>query len=236
MLPYITVLTPIYNGVEFLQECVNSVIQQTYIDWEMIIAVNGHGISGGDVAIIAQEIASHDSRIRVIIQPPPIDDKVKSLNDAMLYVKGEWVAILDCDDIWHPEKLKKQIDVKETVAKNVAVIGTFCQYFGERTGSPSIASGLIDGRLFEKCNQIINSSALIHRSYCNWRYIPGGEGMEDYELWMRIALGGFKLYNIPEVLVYHRIHRTSAFNSKSQTPGILQKYFTLSLKLPLQYV
>lgn len=67
----ITVLTPLYNGIEFLEECVNSVIQQSFTDWEMLIAVNGHGADGGAAAEQARALAAKDARIRVLVQPRP---------------------------------------------------------------------------------------------------------------------------------------------------------------------
>jgi GT2 family glycosyltransferase len=68
----ISVIIPVYNGIEFLEECVNSVIAQTFTDWEIVIGVNGHGQDGGEVGRIAQNIATLDSRITVYIQPPPL--------------------------------------------------------------------------------------------------------------------------------------------------------------------
>jgi glycosyltransferase involved in cell wall biosynthesis len=170
------------------------------------------------------------------IQGPPLKGKVESLNDMMTLVKTDWVCLLDCDDVWLPTKLEEQINCLKALDYKVDVIGTFCQYFGKRSDSPSIPIGHIDPSSLETTNPIINSSSLIHRSYCYWRYTSICHGiMEDYDLWMRIAIFGGKLYNIPKVLCYHRIHPESAFNSKQQSPEALQNeyrnknmsYFTL---------
>lgn len=227
--PYITILIPLFNGIDFLNECITSVLQQTYTNWEVVIGINGHGLDGGAVATKTREIAKCDTRIRVIVQPPPISGKVESLNDLMNYVEGEWVCLLDCDDMWHPMKLEEQMKVKDTVARNAAVIGTFCQYFGEFGGAPLLPSEWIPATSFSESNPIINSSAMIHRSYCYWRYTEVCSGvMEDYDLWMRISLMGAKLYNVPKVLCAHRIHKTSAFNTKEQNPKSLQDEYTLA--------
>jgi glycosyltransferase involved in cell wall biosynthesis len=227
--PYITVLIPLFNGVDFLNECITSVIQQTYQKWEVVIGINGHGNDGGLVATKTYEIAKRDTRIRVIVQPPPLSGKVESLNDLMNYVEGEWVCLLDCDDLWHPTKLEEQVNAKDTVARNAAVIGTFCHYFGELDGIPSLPPGWIPTVAFSEFNPIINSSAMIHRSYCYWRYTDVCKGvMEDYDLWMRISLMGGKLYNVPKVLCSHRIHKASAFNTKEQNPKPLQDEYRLA--------
>jgi glycosyltransferase involved in cell wall biosynthesis len=71
---FISILTPLYNGVEFLEECVDSVLAQTHTEWEMIIAVNGHGEDGGAVAVRAREVAAKDGadRVRVVVQQPNV--------------------------------------------------------------------------------------------------------------------------------------------------------------------
>jgi teichuronic acid biosynthesis glycosyltransferase TuaG len=219
----VSILTPLYNGVEFLEECVDSVVTQTYTDWEMIIAVNGHGEDGGAVATKAREIAAKDvgGRIRVVVQPK-VSGKVASLNVIMGEARGEWICLLDVDDLWLPTKLEEQIAALRGPAKNCAVIGTCCQYFGTMGGKPSIRVGMLNFRDFLQSNEVINSSAMIHRSYCRWR---DGYGMEDYDMWLRITAAGGYIYNVWNVLVKHRIHPASAFNSAGHKPELLRADF-----------
>lgn len=228
--PHLSILIPIYNGVEYLEECIRSVLAQTYTDYEVLIAVNGHGIDGGAVGVTAKKLAELDSRIRVVIQGPPIASKVESLNDVMSLARGEWICLLDCDDAWLPTKLEEQIAAKQTVARGAVVIGTFCVYFGSSTGSPRIPGGTIDSGIFATVNPIINSSSMIHRSLCEWR--KEHEGLEDYDLWMRIALAGGRMYNIPKILTRHRIHADSAFNSRGLDPTPLRRRFRELLRHP----
>jgi teichuronic acid biosynthesis glycosyltransferase TuaG len=219
----VSVLTPLYNGVEFLEECVDSVIAQTHTDWEMIIAVNGHGEDGGAVSAKAREIAAKDTegRIHVVVQPK-VSGKVASLNAIMNEARGEWICLLDVDDLWFPTKLEAQIAALRGPAKNCAVIGTTCQYFGTMGGKPSIRAGMLQFRDILQSNQVINSSAMIHRSYCRWR---DGHGMEDYDMWLRITAAGGFIYNLWDVLVKHRIHSGSAFNSAGHQPELLRADF-----------
>lgn len=225
----VSVLTPLYNGVEFLEECVDSVIAQTHTDWEMLIAVNGHGTDGGEVAVKAREIAAKDSagRVRVIIQPT-VHGKVESLNFAVHDAKGEWICLLDADDLWLPTKLERQLETLRGPAKNCAVIGTGCRYFGDVGGGPALRIGMLRFHDFIECNQIINSSAMIHRSYCRWR---NNYGMEDYDLWLRITFIGGYIYNIHDVLTKHRIHKGSAFNSVGHSPELLRADFAAAALL-----
>lgn len=228
---FISILTPVYNGIEFLEQCIRSVCLQTYPDWEMLIGVNGHGEDGGEVGQLALKYASVDSRIRVIIQGPPLKGKVESLNHLMTYVTAPWVAILDCDDLWINTKLERQVYSIHHEAPEAAVIGTFCQYFGERHDAPSIECGYIDPYVLENHNPMINSSTIIRREYCHWELNDMNVGMDDYHLWMKICLSGGKLYNIPTYLVWHQIHRESAFNSKQQSNDMLRQWYKYERRL-----
>jgi glycosyltransferase involved in cell wall biosynthesis len=224
-MPFVSILTPVYNGVEYLETCVQSVLNQTFTDWELFIGINGHGTNGGSAAAEARRLSALDPRIKVIVQPPPLKGKVESLNDLMKHVTSSWVCLLDCDDKWHPKKLQYQIVALMTEAKDAAVIGTQCEYFDEMTGTPCIPHGYVDPDVLEQYNPIINSSAMIRADLCKWEYNTINNFIEDYYLWTEIALAGHKLYNLPEVLTYHRIHKTSAFNSKNLSDeGIRSRY------------
>ena len=210
----VSVIIPLYNGVEYLEECVRSVIAQTFTDWEILIGINGHGHDGGEVGCLASTIAKLDSRITVYIQAPPLKGKVESSNDLVTKSKGDWICMLDCDDKWEPAKLERQIQASQTVAQNAVVIGSFCHYFGELSGIVPIPAGFIHPSQLERGNPIVNSSAMIQRKYCMWNYDDINYTMEDYSLWMNISLQGKEMYNVPEFLTWHRIHKSSAFNSK----------------------
>jgi|LauGreDrversion4_2_1035121.scaffolds.fasta_scaffold24636_7 glycosyltransferase involved in cell wall biosynthesis len=223
---FISILTPVFNGVEFLEQCIRSVRSQTFPDWELWIGVNGHGNDGGMVAQVASYFATSDSRIHVVIQGPPLKGKVESLNHLVSLTTTDWIAVLDCDDLWESRKLEKQVQAIHSYASDAAVIGTFCQYFGERHGNLILESGYIDPIVLEYHNPIINSSSLIRREYCTWEYEENHDGIfEDFYLWMNICLSGKKMYNIPEFLVWHRIHKSSAFNSQGRTDDTLRRWY-----------
>ena len=222
---FISILTPVFNGVEFLDECIRSVKAQTFTDWELWIGVNGHGEDGGTVAQLASQLVRYDPRIHIVIQGPPLNGKVESLNHLVSLTTADWIAVLDCDDTWEPLKLEKQVQAIHSHASDAAVVGTFCQYFGELHGKPTLESGYINPTILEQYNPIINSSSLIRREYCQWELNDINFAMDDYHLWMKICLSGGKLYNIPEYLVRHRIHKTSAFNSQGQTNDALRAWY-----------
>lgn len=209
----ITVLIPLYNGIEYLPEAIHSVIDQSHSGWKILIGINGHGNTSEAVAKQVQNI-SQDQRIQIIIQPPEINNKSKSLNHLVTLVTTEWVALLDADDIWLPRKLEAQL---LALAENpqCEVIGTQCEYFGNLSGSPKLPLGLIPRKATLDYNPIINSSVLFKTKYARWNELLFTEGYEDYELWLTLDFQYVKMYNVPHVLVRHRIYPTSFFNTRT---------------------
>ena len=218
----ISILIPIYNGVEFIEESVSSVLNQTYDKWELLIGVNGHP-QDSEVYKIAKEYETNAGqtlgKIRVF-DFYNIKGKANTLNEMIQFCNYNCVAILDVDDIWHPKKL--EIQSKEL--ENYDVIGSNCIWFGDRPGIvPKIPLGDISDYDFSLVNPIINSSSVIRKELCYWNE----NGIEDYDMWLRLRKQNKKIYNFKEILVKHRIHNDSAFNSKgnnNKVDGLLKSY------------
>ena len=205
----ISILIPIYNGVEFIQESVSSIINQTYTNWELIIAVNGYE----ENSVVYKKVKDFKS-----LQIPEIKDKIhifdfynikgksNTLNEMIPHCSTEYVALLDVDDIWENTKLETQMQF----VTNYDVVGCKCIYFGAKNIVPNLPIGNITYFNFFKKNPIINSSCIIRKELCKWN---PEEYMEDYDLWLRLRKLGKSFYNCPQVLVKHRIHENSHFNS-----------------------
>jgi len=211
----VSILIPIYNGIEYINESVSSVLEQTYDDWEIIIGVNGHQ-ENSNVYKMAYDYQELDEKIKVL-DLFQIKGKSNALNEMIKYCKYEYVAILDVDDIWLPKKLEKQA----VYMNEYDVIGTQCVYFGDIENiNPKIPLGDISSSDFTQVNPIINSSVIIKKNLCNW--ISDFDGVEDYDMWLRLRKQRKTFFNIEEVLVKHRIHKQSAFNSQNQQAKLVQ--------------
>lgn len=202
----ISILMPIYNGIEFIEESVTSIIQQTYSEWELIIGINGHP-ANSDVYQIAKDYEKRSDKIHVY-DFPELKGKPVTLNEMVKKCKYNWIALLDVDDKWLPMKLEKQIPFMGSYN----VIGTGCRYFGDLNISPNIPLGNITGFNFLNFNPIINSSCLINKDVAWWN--PEMIQLNDYEMWLRLWKQNKNFFNVPEILVLHRIHNDSAFNAK----------------------
>lgn len=230
--PHFSILIPFYKSTEFLEECLESIINQTYQNWEVIIGIHGCGEEGGEECMKIQELSHKDARIRTVIVSKALATKINVLNALLNESNGEWISIMDKNDKWHPEKLAKQLDVKSTVAKNAAVIGTAVDTFGDVPYTVQQKSEWITPVDLSEFNPVSLSSAILHRSYLHMRLMDGNCGIEDYELWMRILLSGSKIYNIPEVLTHMRVTE-SIIRAKTQNPMILHVHYKKALTSPL---
>jgi len=109
--PLVSIISPTYNHEKHIADCIKSVLNQTYQNWEMIIIDDG---STDGTFAIAEEYASKDNRIQVYTQKNiGIFRLGESYNFALSKCKGKYVAILECDDVWLPEKLSIQVEALE---------------------------------------------------------------------------------------------------------------------------
>jgi len=208
----ISILLPLYNGIEFLQESVQSVINQTFPHWELIIAVNGYH-PNSEIYLKAKEYENKLNKIRVL-DFPNTKGKSNTLNELIKFCNFNYIALLDVDDIWYTKKLEIQ---SKLFKYNFDVIGSRCIWFGNINGLiPKLPTGDISNYDFIRGNPIINSSCIIKKELCFWN----DNGLEDYDLWLRLRRENKKFFNCKKILVKHRIHDKSAFNSKGNNLNV----------------
>jgi glycosyltransferase involved in cell wall biosynthesis len=201
----ISILMPIYNGIEFIEESISSILRQNYDQWELLIGINGHP-QNSNVYKIAKEYEKKNDKVRVF-DFYKIKGKSNTLNEMIKYCNFNYIALLDVDDIWHHEKL----NIQSQLLNYYDIIGSKCFRFGDRVGDiPDIPVGDISKFNFSLVNPIINSSSIIRKELCYWNE----NGIEDYDLWLRLRKQNKKFFNCKTILVKHRIHSTSAFNAK----------------------
>jgi len=209
----ISILIPIYNGIEFINESVSSVIRQTYGDWELLIGINGHP-ENSEVFKVAKMYENNEPRIKVY-DFYNIKGKSNTLNELIKYCKYDNVALLDVDDIWHNKKLEFQSKFLD----KYDVIGSNCVWFGDIENIvPKIPVNDFSSFNFAQVNPVINSSSITKKNLCFWK--SEFDSVEDYDLWIRLRKLNKKFYNCPEILVKHRIHKSSAFNSKGNNDKV----------------
>ncbi len=205
----VSIVIPLYNGIEFLEETLVSVKAQTYKDYEVLIGVNGWPANSevykrADWLMKAHQIPGY------LFDLVHCKGKPQTLNALVSYAKGDWIALLDADDVWHPQKLEVQMKLTE----HFDVIGSRCIYFGTMSGSPSIPMGNISNFDFFSVNPLLNSSVLMNKKWCLWN--SENFILEDYELWIHLRYRDhLRFFNVDLPLMFHRIHPASHFNNSN---------------------
>ena len=100
----VSIITPVYNGEKYISETIESFIKQTYLDWEMIVVDDG---SKDGSAAIVRRYAEKESRITLLQQPN--GGSASARNNGIRYANGQYIALLDSDDLWDPDFLKSQL-------------------------------------------------------------------------------------------------------------------------------
>jgi teichuronic acid biosynthesis glycosyltransferase TuaG len=205
----ISILMPIYNGVEYLRESLSSVVGQTFDQWEVLVGINGYP-EGSEVW---QKVSKYDSKKIRVFDLHGCHSKPQALNALVELAAHRLLCLLDVDDLWSATKLEKQLEYTD----HYQVVGTHARYIGDRVDGPSIPLMEIGKDVFRLINPVVNSSAMFLKEDAHWEEI---KGVEDYDLWCRLAAKGRKFFNVPEVLVSHRVHKDSAFNNRTYDESI----------------
>ena len=201
----VTVLMSVYNSENYLREAIESILTQTFTDFEFII-INDFS-TDNSMKIIG---SYQDSRIRLVHNNKNLG-LAASLNRGIDLANGEYIARMDSDDISLPTRLAKQVVFMDK-NPNVGICGTWYKMFGESSGivvrcstDPAI---LKSGSLF---NSMIGHSSVMMRKELlkkyNLYYDPSYKKAQDYELWSR-ASKKFDFANIGEILLLYRVHKS----------------------------
>lgn len=213
--PLITIILPVYNGSRSLKKAIESVLAQSYIDWELLIINDGSSDNSEEIAL---DFVKNNTRVKYV-KNSNNQGVQKTRNIALEMVKGEYVAEIDQDDEWlDKNKLAKQIEFLKK-NKDYVLVGTGVVVVGE-DGSP-IARYLMPETDTEIRNKILRMNPFIHSSVMYPTKIIKDVGgytiekmSEDHDLWLRIGrLGKFK--NLPEYSVKY-LYSPKGYNSQDK--------------------
>lgn len=226
--PKISIVMPVYNAVNYLHESIESILSQTFTDFELIMINDGSTDNSRDI------IKSYcDNRIFLIENP---HDFIRSLNSGINASRGKYIVRMDADDLMLSHRLAIQYQYMEDNL-NIDVCGSWMETFGVESRiikSPirhqDIALYLLKGNSLCHPTVIMRKEALQKcKSYPNLyksKYIYA----EDYKLWVDLIKNGLKFANIPEVLLRYRVSpkQTSSKHSKRQikTTLLIQQQYT----------
>ena len=229
MKPKISVIMPVYNASRYLHEAIQSILNQTFSDFELIILNDN---STDNSLEIIQEFVKKDNRIILINKTQNIGPALLR-NEGFESSNGEFIALMDADDIAYPKRFEKQVSVFNNDSE-IGVCGTWYTMFGEDIKDyifkqNEFHEDIKVKLLYENC--IGNPTAMIRKSVLhNQKYNPEMVPIEDYDLWTRL-INNTKFYNIQESLLSYRWHDTNTTKLKEENSKKMhQIVFTNQLK------
>ena len=213
--PTISVLLSSYNMGEALPKAIDSLIAQTYTDWELIV------INDGSIDNTTKNLRKYrkNLKIRIFTNHKNIG-LIASLNKGYKKIRGKYLARMDADDYSYPNRLERTITLLEK--ENLDLVGAWCsekEYY-YNTKAQDYLNTLGIGLYLIKDNNYCQSSTLMRKSFLdkhNIKYDPQYKNAEDYDYWMKIFMNGGKMaYMGGEPLTkYHRtFHSPEWFNTQ----------------------
>jgi teichuronic acid biosynthesis glycosyltransferase TuaG len=197
----VSIIMPSYNAEKFIEESINSVLAQTYQNWELLITDD---VSKDNTVAIVKRYAKNEPRIRLVKKSNNGGAGV-ARNDSILRAKGRYIAFLDSDDLWMPEKLSKQISFMQN--NKVPFSYTGYQKF---TGDKKLLGEIIPPAE-TTYNELLNSNvigcltAIYDCQELGKQYMPTIRKRQDMALWLHILKLTPKAVGIQESLAYYRI-------------------------------
>ncbi len=214
-MPKVSVIMSVRNGEAYLKACIDSILGQTFGDFEFIIVDDA---STDASAVLIDEYTLADDRVRLVGNKENLG-LTKSLNIALKKARGEYIARMDADDIAFPERFEKQVKFLDE-NKDYGLVGSWAELINEKsetigeqrypTKYENLSKSLIRFNPFFHSSIMMRKSSLDTAGFYNedWKYA------QDYELFFRLNRIS-KLSNLPENLLKSRVSENSITRKKN---------------------
>ena len=205
-IPMISVIMSVYNGEKYLRTAVDSILGQTFTNFEFIIIEDN---SSDNTLQILEKYQIRDPRIKIIKKEKNtgIAGFIENLNIGLNQAKGKYIARMDADDISQLDRFEKQINFLEKNPK-IFIVGSFVQFINENDEDTKLMTCYINDRDIQKL--MFKKIQLFHpvimfRNNSEVQYLEKMFYCEDFDLYLRLMTSGYKFANIAEPLLKYRI-------------------------------
>lgn len=205
--PTVSLVVPCFEQSEFLPEAIQSVVQQTFQDWECIIVNDG---SPDDTNLVASDLIAKNPGRRLRLLEKPNGGLSDARNFGIRNAAGRYILPLDSDDKLHPRMLERAVNLLEAERSSIAIVYTHMQTFG--VTHHLHCNGDWSLELLKSGNR--NPYCSMYRSEvfdAVGGYDTNLDSYEDWDFWLGAAERGFKARLIPEALVYYRVKEHSMY-------------------------
>lgn len=231
----VSIVVPVYHAQRFIEETMDSVLAQTYEDWELLLVVDGS--SDPTIAVIEEYIdKKQEQRIRLLIQE---NNKGAALarNRGVQEAKGRYLAYLDADDLWKPGKLEKELRFMQE--KDVAFVFTGYEFADENavgTGKVVHVPQRLTYRQALKNTTIFTTTVMFDMEKISKDQLEmPNMRSEDTALWWKILRSGQDAYGLDENLVYYRRPAKSLSSNKLVAIKRIWNLYRKAEKLSIPY-
>ncbi|WP_370477441.1 glycosyltransferase family 2 protein [Tamlana flava] len=209
--PLVSVITACYNSEKHISEAINSVLNQTYQNWEMLLVDD---CSSDNTIFVIEKFQKKDARIK-LFQLTKNSGAGITRNKAIKEAQGRFIAFLDSDDRWLPQKLERQIDF---MLKNEYRLShtayEIIENSGKSTNKIINPKAVLNYQDMLYSNKIGCLTAIFDQSKLGKVYLPIIRKRQDYGLWLKILKTGARAYSLPEVLAQYRKTENSISQNK----------------------
>lgn len=212
--PLFTIIMATYNSMDLIRETIDSILLQSLSDWELLITDD---CSSDDTVKLLNQISAKDNRVKLLTNQINSGAAV-SRNNSLKYATGEFIAFLDSDDLWLPDKLEKQLSF---MGSDVDFSFTAYELVDEKgkslnqtvdTNQSSITFNYED--MLKKKATLGCSTVMLRRSAFNDISMPLLRTGQDYATWLKLLKTGKAAYLLNEVLTRYRIMPNSISRNK----------------------
>jgi glycosyltransferase involved in cell wall biosynthesis len=217
--PMLSVILPVYNAEKYIAKAVDSILTQTYTNFELLIIDDG---STDNSLSILLHYKNRDARIHLISRENR--GLVATLNEGIEFARGEWIARMDADDISLPHRFERQLQWLEQIGADIC--GSWIRFFGT-SDQRTVTYGQTDEAVKMEllfCSPFAHPTVMMKTALVKkLRYDKAWDKAEDYDLWERVARAGWKMTNVPEVLLLHRQHASQITTHASNQNQMLSQ-------------
>ena len=202
----VSIIMPSYNAARFIGESINSVLLQTYSNWELLIVDD---CSKDNSVEVVRKFANIDKRVVVFSLEKNVG-AAAARNVAIEHAQGQYIAFLDSDDVWDEYKLEKQL----AFMKQYSYVFTFSNYYvmeenGKKTENIVKVPSSLSYHQYLRNTIIGCLTVIIDRQQTGDFKMPLIKSSHDMALWLLIMKRGFKAYGLKDVLAGYRLVSTS---------------------------
>lgn len=219
----VSVVMPAYNAEKYIEAAIQSVLRQTWTEFELLVIDDG---SQDSTAEIAERLAAGDERIAVLRGAENAGVSA-SRNRGVAQAGGEWIAFLDSDDLWREDKLERQLALLERHPD--AVLSYTATAFMDESGRMySYVMAAEAETVYETLlrKNLLSCSSVMVRRDVMLRHPMGGDRMhEDYAAWLSVLRETRCAYGLNEPLLIYRVRRSSKSGRRLRSAGMLYRSY-----------